>query len=133
MSVFGIRNRNDWPVPRAFPRSQFGYDQISHFHELFFVPNDTTTPTTPPVVIGGSPFTPLARKRGGRFAALGRWHITTQAAGQDMQGHGEVRVCACTAYAPVCISVYYSLVFAARGRLAEIDPIPQLFRFLGQI
>jgi len=90
----------------------------------------------PPVVVGGSPFTPLARKRGGRFAALGvgRWHIITQAAGQDRQGHSEVRVvCACTVYAPVCISVYYSLVFAARGRLAEIDPIPQLFRFLGQI
>jgi hypothetical protein len=75
----------------------------------------------------------LGPKRGVvlRRWAFGRWHIITQAAGQDTLAR--VRVCACTVYAPVCISVYYSLVFAARGRLAEIDPIPQLFRFLGQI
>ena len=100
------------------------------------VPNDTTT-LLPPRGRRRLTLYALGPKKGvGRFAALGvgRWHIITQAAGQDMQGHGEVRVvCACTVYAPMCICVYYSLVFAARGRLAEIDPIPQLFRFLGQI
>jgi hypothetical protein len=82
MSVFGIRNRDDWLVPRAFQVSSFAiwYNQISHFHELFLSP--MTTPLPPPVVVGGSPFTPLARKMGS-FCGVGRWHIITQAAGQD--------------------------------------------------
>lgn len=66
--------------------------------------------------------------------ALGRsWAMGVGTSSSHAAGLSDSKVlCVLCVYAPVCICVY-CLLFAARGRLAEIDPIPHNFRFLGQI
>jgi hypothetical protein len=109
---------------------------MHHFHELFVfgTPNDLTGTPTPRVWRLGPFFTPLTRKRGS-FAALG-WAlgVGTSSHSRSLPDSSQnVRVCVTVLYAPVvctrlCVYVYITTLwfFAARGRLAEIDPIPQL-------
>ena len=90
----------------------------------------------------------LGPKMGGQFAVVlgvGRWHIITVTLGAVPDSGQKVLPAAARVacvwrvlYAAVCVCVYItplvlSLAFAARGRLAEIDPIPRNFRFLGRI
>ena len=101
--------------PACFPPLRNWYDQIGHFHELF-------APTTPlpPLPFPWSAAHPL--RPWPINGCTRRWALGVGTSSR-MLPDSKVRVVR-ELSTPACICVYYSLVFAARGRLAEIDPIP---------
>lgn len=73
-------------------------------------------PATPnSAVVGGSAYCALGPKGG---CGVGRWALAHHAGCRTAR-------CVCASMR-LCVYVYITLSFAARGRLAEIDPIPQL-------
>ena len=128
------RNRNE-TTDRShvlfLPRS-LAVIRLAHFHELFVCapppPNDLTPPSPLRVRRASTRYALGPKKRAVCGVGFGRWalahHGSSRSLPEDPDGSQWVRAwCAFT----VCICVYCdSLVFAARGRLAEIDPIPQL-------
>src|SRR5713226_6769291 len=113
-------------VPRVFFLAQLAHIRLTTFTS-FWAP---MTPPPPPLPPGGRRLTLYAldpiRKWGYAALGVGRWHIITQAAGQ--QG-----VLVRVLYAPMCICVYCSCAGFCGPRPARGDRSdPTTLDFLGQ-